>query len=348
MKRIVICADGTWNSPEDRNATNVITLARGLAPEGTVAATGAPITQVVFYDWGVGTGDLKDKITGGALGKGLDKNIQDAYRFIVHNFAKGDELFLFGFSRGAYTVRSLGGLIRNCGILTRDKAHLIPAAYSMYRSKAGPDVPTAVDFRNQHAHHKDAQGERPTITFMGVWDTVGALGIPFRFLDDLNEKKYQFHDTELSSVTKNSYHALAIDERRGDFNPVLWSNIPKPGQHVEQIWFGGVHADVGGGYPETGLANCALHWLADKAAGHGLGLNKNYLAMYVPNPAGKLHRSKRGVYHLKICKRREIIPYQATTPEATFHPSVKARFQADADYRPPKLVEYLTANNINW
>jgi uncharacterized protein (DUF2235 family) len=348
MKRIVIGADGTWNSPEDENATNVITLARALAPEGTVAATGAAITQVVFYDWGVGTGNLEDKISGGALGKGLDKNIRDAYRFIVHNYEKGDELFLFGFSRGAYTVRSLGGLIRNCGILTRDKARLIPRAYTIYRSKAGPDVPTAIDFRNQNAHHKDAQAERPTITFMGVWDTVGALGIPLRFLDELNKKKYQFHDTELSSVTKNSYHALAIDERRGDFKPVLWSNKPKPGQHVEQIWFCGVHADVGGGYPETGLANCALHWLADKAAGHGLGLNRDYLATYAPNPTGKQHRSKTGIYNLKKWQWREIVHYQTATPEAAFHPSVKTRYQAMADYRPPKLVEYLTANNINW
>jgi uncharacterized protein (DUF2235 family) len=348
MKRIVICADGTWNTPEDKDPTNVITLTRALAPEGIVAATGAPITQVVFYDWGVGTGNLGDKISGGALGKGLDKNIQDAYRFIVHNYEKGDELFFFGFSRGAYTVRSLGGLIRNCGILTRDKAHLIQRAYTMYRSKAGPDVPTAVNFRNQYAHHKDAQGERPTITFMGVWDTVGALGIPLRFLDVLNKKMYQFHDTELSSVTKNSYHALAIDEKRGDFQPVLWSNPPKPGQHVEQIWFCGVHSDVGGGYQEQGLANCTLHWMAEKAENHGLGLNEQYMAGLVPNPLDKLHRSKKGVYRLKSMRRRAIEPYNATSAEDAIHPSVKKRYQGIADYRPPKLVEYLTANHINW
>ncbi len=348
MKRIVICADGTWNTPEDETPTNVITLARALAPQGTVAMTGQPIDQVVFYDWGVGTGNLGDKISGGALGEGLDKNIQDAYRFIVHNYVKGDELFLFGFSRGAYTVRSLGGLIRNCGILTRDKAHLIPRAYSMYRSKAGPDVPTAVDFRNQQAHHKDAKGERPTIIFMGVWDTVGALGIPLRILNDLNAKKYQFHDTELSSITKNSYHALAIDEKRGDFTPVLWSNKPKPGQYVEQIWFCGVHSDVGGGYEEKGLANCALEWMTGKAASLGLGLRGQYLSGFTPDPLDKLHRSKKGVYMLKSTNQRTIVPYNAANAEATLHPSVKKRFQGDGEYRPPKLVEYLAANNINW
>lgn len=348
MKRIVICCDGTWNTPEDKTPTNVITLTRAIAPQGKVTGTGIDITQVVFYDWGVGTGNLGEKISGGAFGAGLDKNVQDAYRFIVHNYVKGDELFIFGFSRGAYTARSLGGLIRNCGILTRDKAHLIPRAYTIYRSNAGPDVPTAVSFRNQYAHHKDSQGERPAIIFMGVWDTVGALGIPLVFLKGLNEKKYQFHDTELSSITKNSYHALAIDERRGDFKPVLWTNLPKQGQHVEQLWFCGVHSDVGGGYEETGLSNCALHWMADKAMGHGLGLNKQYLTEFKPNPLGKLHRSKKGAYNFKITKRREIVPYNAEKAAEALHPSVKKRYQGDKNYRPPKLEEYLTANSINW
>jgi len=348
MKRILICADGTWNTPEDKNSTNVITLTRALTPEGTVAATGTPIPQVVFYDWGVGTGNIGEKISGGALGKGLDKNIQDAYRFIVHNYEKGDELFLFGFSRGAYTVRSLSGLIRNCGILTRNKAHLIPRAYTIYRSNAGPDVPTAVAFRNQHAHHKDVHGERPTINFTGVWDTVGALGIPLRFLAGLNKKKYQFHDTEISSITKNCFQALAIDEKRGDFQPVLWSNLPKNGQHVEQIWFCGVHSDVGGGYPEQGLANCALHWMAEKAKIQGLGLNEQYLAGFESKPIDKLHRSKKGVYCLKSKRHRAIELYNTASAEDAFHPSVNKRYLGISDYRPPKLVEYLTANNIIW
>jgi uncharacterized protein (DUF2235 family) len=348
MKRIVICADGTWNTPRDEQPTNVITMARALAPKGSVIGSGQPITQVVFYDWGVGTGNIGDKVSGGALGAGLDKNIQDAYRFIVHNYERGDELFFFGFSRGGYTVRSLGGLIRNCGILTRDKAHLIPRAYTMYRSHAGPDVPSAVEFRNRHAHHKDAQGERPTITFMGVWDTVGALGIPIRFLKGINAKKYQFHDTELSSITKNSYHALSIDEKRGDFQPVLWRNKPKTSQHVEQIWFCGVHSNVGGGYAETGLANCALHWMADKAKGHGLGLNEHYMDGFIADPMDKLHRSKKGVYTFKSTYQRAIEKYNAISAEDAFHFSVKKRYQGIGDYRPSKLVEFLVPNNINW
>ncbi len=348
MKRIVICCDGTWNTPEAKHPTNVVTIARAVLPEGQVAATGEPITQVVFYDWGVGTGNIGEKISGGALGEGLDKNIQDAYRFIVHNYVKGDELFLFGFSRGSYTARSLGGMIRNCGILTRDKAHLIPRAFSMYRSSAGPDCNTAVTFRNNHAHHKDARGERPTITFIGVWDTVGALGIPLRFLDNLNEKKYKFHDTKLSSITKNAFHAVAIDEKRGDFEPVLWSTLPKPGQSVSQVWFPGVHSDVGGSYAEQGLANGALHWMADQARAQGLGLNRQYLAAFAENPLDKLHRSKKGVYHFKSWAHRTITPYNVVNPEDTLHPSVKKRYQGMDDYRPPKLEEFLRQNNIQW
>lgn len=115
MKHIVICADGTWQSPESDTATHVLRLAESVAP---VSASGVP--QVVYYDWGVGSDG--DRLSGGITGKGIDKNIQDCYRFVVHNYAPGDALYLFGFSRGAYTVRSLAGLIRNCGILRPEHA----------------------------------------------------------------------------------------------------------------------------------------------------------------------------------------------------------------------------------
>lgn len=346
-KRLIICCDGTWNTPKDEHSTNVITTARSILPEGTNIATNSSIKQIVFYDWGVGTGDILDKIEGGAMGEGLDKNIQDAYRFIVHNYEKNDELFLFGFSRGAYTIRSLGGLIRNCGILKRTNANLIPRAYSMYRSKAGPDCNTATDFRNEYSHHKDSLGERVSITFMGVWDTVGALGIPIRFLKFLTDKKYDFHDAELSSITKNAYHAVAIDEKRGDFIPVLWSNMPKLGQVVEQIWFPGVHSDIGGGYEEKGLANEALHWMLNKAKVLGFSFDQPYLNSFTPNSLDILHRSRKNIYKFKSRAERHIVQYNAATPEKSLHSSVKTRYQG-MDYKPENLEEYLESNNINW
>jgi uncharacterized protein (DUF2235 family) len=174
-KRIVICADGTWNRPEkDLSSdfpTNVLRLARAVSP---VAADGVP--QQVFYDWGVGS--YYDPVIGGATGKGLNKNIMDDYRYIVQNYAPGDEIFLFGFSRGAYTVRSLCGLINNCGILKRPDARLIEAAFAFYKKPGkayAPKGKKSIAFRETHAHPSRQ------VTFAGVWDTVGALGIPFSF-----------------------------------------------------------------------------------------------------------------------------------------------------------------------
>jgi len=208
-RRIIICSDGTWNSPEDEVATNVLKLSRSIKD---VATDGKP--QFVFYDWGVGT-DV-NKLTGGAFGVGLDKNIQDAYRFIVHNYNPGDELFLFGFSRGAYTVRSLAGFIRNVGVLKRAKSELIPKAYDLYRSGSKPDSDRSKKFRKNNSW-----ANRTSINFLGVWDTVGSLGIPFSFLGFLNDK-YEFHDTKLSSIIKHARHAVSIDEKREDFKPALW------------------------------------------------------------------------------------------------------------------------------
>lgn len=115
MKNIIICSDGTWQSPESDTSTHILRIARGIAPEDA-----AGNKQVVFYDWGVGSDG--NPLTGGATGKGIDKNILDCYRFLVHNYDDGDAVYLFGFSRGAYTVRSLAGLIGNCGILRREHA----------------------------------------------------------------------------------------------------------------------------------------------------------------------------------------------------------------------------------
>ncbi|WP_268746561.1 DUF2235 domain-containing protein [Nitrincola sp. A-D6] len=176
MKRIIICSDGTWQSPESDNPTHVLRVARAIAPEDLQGNK-----QVVFYDWGVGTEG--DRVRGGATGAGLDKNIMDIYRFIVHNYDDGDALFLFGFSRGAYTVRSLAGLIRNAGILRREHAELISHAYELYRQRSADSRPfkeKSTEFRQLYA-----VADITRIRFIGVWDTVGALGIPAPFLGTL-------------------------------------------------------------------------------------------------------------------------------------------------------------------
>ena len=327
-KRIIICSDGTWNNPEQKNVTNVVRTARAILP---VDGRGTP--QLVFYDWGVGSEGVGNKVAGGALGKGIDKNIQDAYRFIVHNYVDGDEIYLFGFSRGAYTARSTAGLIRNIGILKKIHAHLIPRGYKLYRQKSKSDAPRAIEFRRRYS--REAR-----IAFVGVWDTVGALGIPSRILRHLNKKQYAFHDTSLSKIIVHACHAVAIDEKRVDFKPTLWERLPREGQKIEQHWFAGVHCDVGGGYAEKGLSDVALRWMWSRAASSGLAFDRRYQRRYVAaNPLGKLHRSWKGIYWAKGTHHRPIgeLPPQLRG----LHPSVRERYLRKRDYRPKKLVAFL-------
>jgi uncharacterized protein (DUF2235 family) len=326
-KRIVICCDGTWNNPEQKFVTNVIKLARVVSP---VDSNG--IQQVVFYDWGVGSSkDVSDRIKGGAFGKGLDKNIQDAYRFIVHNYYLNDELYLFGFSRGAYTARSLAGFIRNVGILKKKHASLIPKAYNMYRSKTKPDSPTAKKFRRTYSH------ATLEIKFVGVWDTVGSLGVPIKVLNFLN-KKYAFHDTSISRIIKCARHAVAIDEKRDDFKPTLW-NVRDSNQDVKQVWFAGVHGDVGGGYEKKGLSDIAFKWMIDEAKAARLAFDNSYVSKLVkPNFLGKQHKSWTGGYWFLGTYTRDIGVFGL----AELHPSVKKRWNGNPKYRSKNLKKYLT------
>jgi uncharacterized protein (DUF2235 family) len=322
MKKLIVCSDGTWDEPTGA-VTNVVKLARSLRPE---AADGRP--QVVFYDWGLGTTNLTDKIKGGVTGAGIDKNIQDAYRFLVHNYAPGDEIHLFGFSRGAYTARSVAGLIRNAGLLTRRHADLIPKAYRLYRTKAGPDCARARAFRRDFSHPDlSAAPAGVGISMVGVWDTVGALGIPLYILHAVLDKgRYAFHDTSLSRLVRRGAHAVAIDERRADFAPTLWSRPPQDGQILEQVWFAGSHGDIGGGYRETGLSDLALLWMIDQAKQAGLAFDDDYLAaITAPDPCAKLHPSRRGIYRMHRAYRR---PVGSLGPELEkIHPAVSERVE---------------------
>ena len=314
MKRIAIFADGTWSSPIKGRATNVLRMARAVKPE----AGGSK--QIVFYDWGVGT-DRK-KLSGGITGAGIDKNIMDCYRFLVHNFDDDDQLFFFGFSRGAYTARSLAGFIRNCGILKRKHANRISDAYRLYRKRtraSRPDEPESVRFRR-----KFAVANITPIEFVGAWDTVGALGIPVPFWGALNEQEFLFHDTEPSKIVQHARHAVSIDENREDFAPVLWSD--KPNVDVLQVWFAGVHSDVGGGYRERGLSDCASYWMLHEAKKFGLEFESHFLDGVNPDPGAKQHNERRGIYRARGELTRSIHGFVHTT--------AKQRWDADAqNYR---------------
>ena len=326
-KNLVICADGTWNRPEEDLAkdtpTNVLRLARAISP---LAADGTP--QQVFYDWGIGAGH--DRLVGGITGRGIHKNILDAYRYLVQNYSPGDRIFLFGFSRGAYTVRCLCGLLNNCGLVQRPEARLIQRAFDIYKhagSDYAPHGRQALAFRRDYSHPADE------VHFVGAWDTVGALGIPFSLMG-LFDQKDEFYDTKLGSNVRIARHALAIDERREDFAPTLWE--PREGLDLQQVWFAGSHSDVGGSYPPDSQGQLAsdypLQWMMHEATRAGLELEPHLQATLKPAPLAQLHHSRRHIFRLKRPLVRALLVDGIST---TLHPSVQERHRVDPDYRPP-------------
>ena len=279
MKRLVVCCDGTWNAPDQADngspaPTNVARLALVVAPHDP-----AGTEQRVYYHQGVGTSRW-ERIRGGVFGFGLSRNVRDCYRFVAEHFEPGDEIFLFGFSRGAYTARSVAGFIRNAGVLRPEHRDRVDEAFALYRDRSNrthPRSTEAVLFRRSYSFET-------RLRFVGVWDTVGALGIPLsggRLINFLNRRN-QFHDTQLSSTVDAAFHACAIDEKRKPFRPTLWTApdaaVPT-GQDVQQVWFCGVHSDVGGGYfPVHGLSDITLLWMIEHARRHGLAVDRTALA----------------------------------------------------------------------
>jgi uncharacterized protein (DUF2235 family) len=297
----------------------------------------AGVPQIVYYDQGVGTGNSIDRLTGGAIGKGVEENIHDAYRFLIANYEPGDELFVFGFSRGAFTARSTAGMIRKCGILDRQHVQLYGDALRLYQDDfTHPDDEPAVDFRTRHSC---CSADPVAIKCIGVWDTVGALGIPLRGLRGLTRRKYSFHDTELSGTVEFAFHALAIDERRAPFEPTLWLEKPKWNQLVSQTWFAGVHSDIGGGYAESDLSDISLQWMMDNAALAGLAFDERVLAAQplTGRPTGTLNDSKKGLYRLTRGAARPIAEGQSQM----VHPSAIERWDQDPTYRPANLRHFL-------
>ena len=334
-RRLIVCCDGTWDKLGHKDGgvyapSNVAKMARSVAAHGTGTE------QIVFYDPGVGTGNALDRWTGGAMGVGLSDNVQDGYQFLMHNYAHADEIYLFGFSRGAYTVRSLAGLIRKCGLLHKRHSHRISEGYDIYRKRGdSPDSAQAQDFRDRYSWHPVA------IKLIGVWDTVGALGLPRNVFRLLLGSRYLFHDVTLSSSVAYGYHALAIDEKRRNFRPTIWQQSDKgkaANQELEQVWFPGVHSDVGGGYGAAGLSDEAFHWMRKKAAATGLAFEEP-LSVPPGNPAGAMHESWKLPYNL-IPKFWRPIDEQADSNQSISDSAVQRWHDGRAAYRPPNLVSY--------
>jgi uncharacterized protein (DUF2235 family) len=404
IRRIVACFDGTWNT--DKSNTNVARLFRLIAND----TNGCP-EQRRFYDEGVGT-RLGERIRGGMFGAGLDVNIRQGYAWLGSQFALvrdaglddegfliGPDLFLFGFSRGAFTARSLGGMINYLGLpklasvegaarppSPQDDA-AVKQAWKLYserptkqereNAKAPSADPALVKRVREHseavdAHRKGHSFYPVRIHFLGVWDTVGAMGIP-RLFDSWTflrpSTKYLFHDTALGKCVRHAFHAVAIDEHREPYCVTLWTDRDERlTKEVEQRWFPGAHADVGGGYEDALLPDPPLEWIARKAVDKGLHFvndrgiryddgtvppsvaripaafeldGREYLSpvhdSYSDFMAGayRLLRSLPGAGGRKY--RRMLIDQDgiAQTVDQTAH----KKLAADADYRPPNLAQ---------
>jgi uncharacterized protein (DUF2235 family) len=350
MKRIVICADGTWNlrdqvdpKTKKRRPTNVTKIARAILSR---AKDG--VDQVVFYHDGLGTGSGLDKITGGAFGAGIENNIRNLYRSIVYNFESGDEIYMFGSSRGAFTVRSLAGFMSTVGLVEKDDDYYVPELYACYERGFHPDTPEWSNaFPLSQGFQRLRIGERdlrscPPIRFIGVWDTVGALGAPGWVGKFINKGKYAYHNIGLTPSIQNAYHALAIDERRKPFAPNLWSRPAGWDGTLEQAWFAGVHSNVGGSYAPDGLANEALHWIVEKAEALGLEVDSKYLSMFRPCFNSVLNDSMTPKYRIMGPYVRPI-GRQPGDGEC-IHQSAVDRYElTECRYAPKSLTDYLAS-----
>ena len=278
MKRIAVLIDGTWNKEGSGADTNVAKLDSARKIQAFIKATAADGTlQHVHYHDGVGTeGDLIQKLLGGFIGLGLKKIIQDVYEFIVADYAAGDELYIVGFSRGAYAARALAGLIGASGIQRKLDANVFEVAWQHYRvapavrkqpqTAGSRDRKTLADY-NMLATKQSFHDPR-TITCVGVWDTVGSYGIPAGIGLAALARYFTlamlgFHDTSFGDHVKVGLHAIAVDEHRRPFVPTFWTILKgeEPKGHVEQTWFAGAHSNVGGGYSDSGLSDEALIWM---------------------------------------------------------------------------------------
>jgi uncharacterized protein (DUF2235 family) len=345
-KRLVICCDGTWNTPDEFDetgqavSTNVTKLAFAVKERDSKG-----MEQRTFYGRGVGTGRF-DHWIGGALGVGLSQRILEAYRYVVENYEPNDELFITGFSRGAYTARSLAGFIRNSGVLRRQYTHRLDAAFDLYRDRSPGTHPRSREatlFRRTYSF-------QPTITFIGVWDTVGSLGIPELPVPAAISDHWKFHDVGLSTHVQYAFHALALDERRKPFVPTLWDqddNAPD-WQVLRQTWFVGVHSDIGGGYAQTGLSDIALAWLMARAQACGLALDPSLVpATTRPDVCGPLHNSMTRAYALlgesirDLPERRLRADGSPMRTNEWVASTAQRRWDLDPSYRPVNVGDYL-------
>jgi uncharacterized protein (DUF2235 family) len=388
-KRWILCLDGTWNSTYARKKrddghevfkpSNVLKLGRAVLPFDEASGW----HQIVYYDVGVGALSkhagssnrllaTADKLLGGAFGAGFEANVEDALTFLVNNLGPGDEVFLFGFSRGAATARAVTRFLDWAGGLpVKGDAYYLPRFFREYvvshGTRSAEQVRRAID-ADRAAERKPLSPLAPfqpvDVAFLGVWDTVMALGSRFRGRgNSTSTASRSFHVGPLPArCVRHARQALAVDEARYDFRPEVWTD-QHPGQTLEQRWFAGVHSNVGGGYVDDGLANVAFHWILAEAVALGLAVDGPFANVFWRYPQDRLYRSESLWYRaldgarLRYGRGRRRLSGWPATANLTLSPSVIHRIQADpterkpngdlrfpdlrTPYRPPNVLRFL-------
>lgn len=367
-KNIIVLSDGTGQEGGKGHDTNVYKLMRMLEDRTE--------RQIVFYDRGIGTD--AHKFAGNLAGAGITENILQCYQFIYENYQAGDKIYLFGFSRGAATVRSLANFIHYFGILPKSRPELIKQAYALYKrgreerkneiaekrkgslaeqlteiTEANPltgVLPRGASLNEKaerfvHAH----PNQWASIEFLGVWDTVPALGAPGAIIDIFVNYipgwKHRYHDFTLHLSVKNAYHAISIDDNRKWFQPTIWNAYGQKHQKVEQVWFSGSHTDIGGGYDEAGLSDIPLEWMVQKAVSHGVKLylrsTKYWNFCIAPDPTDKIHLPREGTGKAyPEMQRKWSKKSQESFGLPRIHESVLARMKEDEKYDPWIVKEF--------
>lgn len=355
-KNIIICCDGTGNEFGNSNS-NVVKLYSVI--EKNIEQ------QIAFYDPGVGTNKspgiflsiktFTNKVLGLITGHGIYENVYEAYSYLMENYEEGDKVFLFGFSRGSYTVRVLSGFISMMGLLEKGCQNLIPYAFQIYAKKK-PDFKIAGQFKSRFSR-------KCPIKFMGIWDTVSSVG----YFGNWKSHPYTANNKNVECIR----HAIAIDERRAFYNQNGLGSKKYDGQSVKEVWFAGVHSDIGGSYLEieSGLAKIALQWLLNEAKDYGLEINVEKYVKYVltnsnerkgPDAFCKLHKSltlgwtlleilPKIRYDFDTSKRKLYIPLgrRRQIPDgATIHETVFTRMKKMKEYKPPNLPESMDIEKI--
>jgi hypothetical protein len=362
MKRLVICYDGTWNAVTNPDeVTNVVRVAqaiRSVAEDGT--------TQVVYYNAGVGSGGPIDRFVGGVFGAGLRNNVKRGLAFLSLNWDPqdpdnpvADEIYIFGFSRGAYSARALAGVIGAIGGIPKQSSFdQLEEIWNHYRKTK--EERAAGDDRIKSLIYPMPEGKKPIIKCVAVWDTVGSYGVPAGLGLGALARKFTswtqgFHDNEIGNYIEFGLHAMAIDEERRAFPATSWvTKEEKDREGVEQVWFVGAHSNVGGGYKESGLSDMALLWMISRVAElTGLEFDDDYIKEHFwPCAACSLYRSNRGWLISSLWPFRRPIPAHLKDPakgeerlvNAKVHWSVEQRHGRSGLVDQKKYLRYAPKN----